>query len=153
LIPVSSKGLNQYTFSATQRKTAIQNKSHSGLKRNYTVKPGDSLWKIARAHSVNHRKLAAWNGMAPRDPLKPGQKLVIWVKKAPSSEVSHLNLQPTGTQSRLHYKVRRGDSLSRIAQRFKVSVTDLKRWNTLDSKYLQPGQRLKLYVDVTEQTL
>ncbi|MEW8289742.1 MAG: LysM peptidoglycan-binding domain-containing protein [Candidatus Thiodiazotropha endolucinida] len=40
-----------------------------------------------------------------------------------------------------------------MAQRFKVSVADLKRWNTLGSKYLQPGQRLKLYVDVTEQTL
>jgi membrane-bound lytic murein transglycosylase D len=153
LIPVSSKVLNQYTFSAEQRKAAIQNRSRSGNKRSYTVKPGDSLWKIAKAHSVNHRKLAAWNGMAPGDPLKPGQKLVIWVKKASSSELSLLNLQPTGTQSRLHYRVRRGDSLSRIAQRFKVSVADLKRWNTLDSKYLQPGQRLKLYVDVTEQTL
>ncbi|PVV08643.1 MAG: lytic transglycosylase [gamma proteobacterium symbiont of Ctena orbiculata] len=153
LIPVSSKGLSQYTFSAGQRKAAIQNRSRSGNKRSYIVKPGDSLWKIAKAHSVNHRKLAAWNGMAPGDPLKPGQKLVIWVKKAQSSELSLLNLQPSGTQSRLHYRVRRGDSLSRIAQRFKVSVADRKRWNTLDSKYLQPGQRLKLYVDVTEQTL
>ncbi|MEW8078081.1 MAG: LysM peptidoglycan-binding domain-containing protein [Candidatus Thiodiazotropha endolucinida] len=153
LIPVSSKGLNQYTFSAEQRKAAIQNRSRNGHKQHYTVKPGDSLWKIAKVHSVSHRKLAAWNGMAPGDPLKPGQKLVIWVKKAPASELSLLNLQPSGTQSRLHYRVRRGDSLSRIAQRFKVSVADLKRWNTLGSKYLQPGQRLKLYVDVTEQTL
>lgn len=154
LIPVSSQGLNQYTFSAEQRMAAIQNRSRSGHKRSYTVKPGDSLWKIARAHSVSHRKLAAWNGMAPGDPLKPGQKLVIWVnKETPSSELSLLNLQPTETQSRLRYKVRRGDSLSLIAQRFKVSVADLKRWNTLESKYLKPGQSLQLYVDVTEQTL
>jgi membrane-bound lytic murein transglycosylase D len=153
LIPVSSKGLNQYAYSAEQRKAAIQNRTRSGHKRSYRVKPGDSLWKIAKAHSISHRKLAAWNGMAPGDPLKVGQKLVIWVKKPQSSEISLLNLQPTGTQSRLHYKVRRGDSLSRIAQRFKVSVADLKRWNTLDNKYLQPGQQLKLYVDVTEQTL
>ena len=34
-----------------------------------------------------------------------------------------------------------------------TTVSDLKRWNTLDGKYLQPGQRLKLSVDVTEQTL
>ncbi len=153
LIPVSSKSLDKYTYSAKQRKNAIQNRSHSGHKRVYRVKPGDSLWKIAKAYSVSHRKLAAWNGIAPGDPLKPGQKLVIWVNKAPASELSLLNIQPSGTQSRLHYKVRRGDSLSGIAQRFKVSVTDLKRWNTLDSKYLQPGQKLKLYVDVTEQTL
>jgi membrane-bound lytic murein transglycosylase D len=154
LIPVSSKGLNQYTYSAGQRKAAIQNRSRSGHKRSYTVKPGDSLWKIAKAHSVSHRKLAAWNGMAPGDLLKPGQKLIIWTNKAaPSSELSLINLQPTGTQSRLRYKVKRGDSLSRIAQRFKVSVADLKRWNTLNTKFLQPGQSLQLYVDVTEQTL
>ncbi|MEW8320745.1 MAG: LysM peptidoglycan-binding domain-containing protein [Candidatus Thiodiazotropha sp.] len=153
LIPVSSKSLDQYAYSAGQRKAAIQNRVHSGHKQHYRVKPGDSLWKIAKAFSVSHRKLAAWNGMAPGDPLKPGQRLVIWMKKAPASELSQLNLQPSGTQSRLHYRVRRGDSLSGIAQRFRVSVTDLKRWNTLGGKYLQPGQQLKLYVDVTEQTL
>ncbi|MES9991185.1 MAG: LysM peptidoglycan-binding domain-containing protein [Candidatus Thiodiazotropha sp.] len=153
LIPVSSKSLDQYAYSAEQRKATIQNRSRGGHKQHYRVKPGDSLWKIAKAYSVNHRKLAAWNGMAPGDPLKPGQRLVIWLNKPPASEVSLLNLQPSGTQSRLHYRVRRGDSLSGIAQRFKVSVADLKRWNTLGGKYLQPGQKLKLYVDVTEQTL
>lgn len=153
LIPVSSKSLDQYAYSADQRKATIQNRARSGNKQHYRVKPGDSLWKIAKTYSISHRKLAAWNGMAPGDPLKPGQRLVIWVKKAPGSDVSQLNLQPTGTQSRLHYRVRRGDSLSGIAHRFKVSVTDLKHWNTLGGKYLQPGQQLKLYVDVTEQTL
>lgn len=90
--------------------------------------------------------------MAPGDPLKTGQSLVIWTARSQTS-ASLLDLQPSGTQSRLHYKVRRGDSLSRIAERFKVSVADLKRWNTIKGKYLQPGQRIKLYVDVTEQTL
>ncbi|MCU7904713.1 MAG: LysM peptidoglycan-binding domain-containing protein [Candidatus Thiodiazotropha sp. (ex Epidulcina cf. delphinae)] len=153
LIPVSSKSLDQYAYSVEQRKAAIRNRPRSGYKQHYQVKSGDSLWQIARAHKVSYKQLAAWNGMAPGDPLKPGQKLVIWVKKPPSSELSLLSLQPDGAQSKLHYKVRRGDSLSRIAQRFKVSVSDLKRWNTLNGKYLQPGQRLKLYVDVTEQTL
>ena len=42
---------------------------------------------------------------------------------------------------------------SRISSRFKVSVSDLRRWNALPkNKYLQPGKRLKLYVDVTRQT-
>jgi membrane-bound lytic murein transglycosylase D len=49
--------------------------------------------------------------------------------------------------------VRKGDSLARISSRFKVTVTDLRKWNTLrKDRYLQPGQRLKLYVDVTRQT-
>jgi membrane-bound lytic murein transglycosylase D len=42
--------------------------------------------------------------------------------------------------------------LSRIASRYSVSVSDLHRWNSIKGKYLQPGQKLKLYIDVTEQT-
>lgn len=153
LIPVSSHALEHYVYSAEQRTASIQNRQRKGSKQHYVVKPGDSLWKIARNHNVSYRKLAKWNGMAPGDPLKTGQRLVIWTDQTVTAEISPLDLQPAGTQSSLHYKVRRGDSLSRIAARFKVSVSDLKRWNTLSGKYLQPGQRLKLYVDVTEQTL
>ncbi len=153
LIPVSSQSYDHYVLSAEQRKESIQNRQRKGSKQHYVVKPGDSLWKIARNHNVNFKKLAKWNGMAPGDPLRTGQRLVIWINQAETAELSPLDLQPSGTQSSLRYKVRRGDSLSRIAQRFKVSVSDLKRWNALDGKYLQPGQRLQLYVDVTEQTL
>jgi membrane-bound lytic murein transglycosylase D len=153
LIPVSSQSLDHYVYSAEQRKASIQNRKRSGYKQIYVVKAGDSLWTISRSYKVSHRKLAKWNGMAPGDTLKTGQKLVIWTKQRVANLSSPLDLQPEGTQSSLHYKVRRGDSLSRIAQRFNVSVSDLRRWNTLNGKYLKPGQRLKLYVDVTEQTL
>jgi membrane-bound lytic murein transglycosylase D len=50
----------------------------------------------------------------------------------------------------LTYTVRNGDSLSRIANKFKVKVSDITKWNSLNSKkFLQPGQKLRLYVDVT----
>jgi membrane-bound lytic murein transglycosylase D len=153
LIPVSSQTFEHYVYSAEQRKENIQNQPRKGNKLHYVVKPGDSLWRIAREYKVSYKSLAKWNGMAPGDPLKTGQRLVIWVTDAKTAELMPFDLQPVDTQSSLHYKVRRGDSLSRIAQRFNVSVSDLKRWNTLNGKYLQPGQRLKLYVDVTEQTL
>ena len=54
---------------------------------------------------------------------------------------------------RLTYTVRRGDSLYRISSRFRVSINELAQWNDLSAeKYLQPGQKLVLYVDVTEQS-
>jgi membrane-bound lytic murein transglycosylase D len=104
---------------------------------------------------VHHRSLARWNGMAPRDTLSVGQKLVIWTKEQKQTSIQNLNIdaRPPNSRSTVRYRVRQGDSLSRIANRFKVSVADLKSWNSLPGKYLQPGQRLKLYVDVTEQTL
>jgi len=44
--------------------------------------------------------------------------------------------------------VRNGDSLYRIADKFNLRINDIKKWNVV-SKYLQPGDRLTLYVDVT----
>jgi len=101
--------------------------------------------------------LAKWNGMAPRDPLKPGKKLVIWTRD--QSKVSAINpatfVHPfeKNTTQRIGYTVRRGDSLARISQRFRVDIASLKRWNKLEGvKYLQPGQRITLYVDVKRQS-
>ena len=49
--------------------------------------------------------------------------------------------------SALGYRVRRGDSLYLIAGKFNISVKDIVNWNSLDpSRYLQPGQKLTLYV-------
>ena len=46
------------------------------------------------------------------------------------------------------YKVRSGDTLSEIADRFDVSVREVMTWNKLrKSTSLRTGQRLVLYVD------
>jgi membrane-bound lytic murein transglycosylase D len=85
--------------------------------------------------------------MAPGDTLRVGQKLVIWTR-----QTGNKNLHPGAQARAVYYTVRKGDSLSRISSRFKVSVSDVQRWNGLSrNKYLQPGQKLKLYVDVTRQ--
>ena len=50
--------------------------------------------------------------------------------------------------SRITYKVRRGDTLSEIAERFDVSVRQLMTWNQLrQSTSLRAGQRLVVYTD------
>ena len=100
---------------------------------------------IAQDFGVSTRALAKWNGMAPGDTLSVGKRLVIWNGKP---------AKPTDRKVRkVNYTVRKGDSLARISQRFKVSINQLKDWNQLDTKkYLQPGQRLVMYVDVTRQS-
>jgi membrane-bound lytic murein transglycosylase D len=44
--------------------------------------------------------------------------------------------------------VRSGDNLSTIAQRFSVTVKQIQTWNQALKKYLQPGQKLTLFVNV-----
>ena len=98
-------------------------------------------------------KLAKWNGMAIRDPLKKGQKLVVWSSSTKTASATSVRTHnPNSTVKSIHYTVRNGDSLSGIASKYRVNVKDLHRWNTIKGKYIQPGQRLKLYIDVTEQS-
>ena len=152
MVPTATRSLKSYKLSQTSRISSIQNTQRSGTKHEHIVRSGQSLWSISRDYSVTTSKLAKWNGMAPIDTLSVGQKLVVWTDKAPS--IQRVSLNDTSARTNLYalrYTVRKGDSLSRIADRFNIRVSDIKRWNTL-GKYLQPGQKLKLYVDVTRQS-
>jgi membrane-bound lytic murein transglycosylase D len=116
----------------------------------HIVRPGQSLWSISRSYGVTTKALAKWNGMAPIDTLQVGQKLVVWTS-GQLQQVSIGQTRPSNALHALRYTVRKGDSLYRIADKFNISVADIRRWNQL-GKYLQPGQKLKLYVDITSQS-
>ncbi|PSF04770.1 lytic transglycosylase [Marinobacter fuscus] len=148
LIPSATKNSNSYALSQPQRLEKKQQRTRSGNKLRYTVRRGDTFWDIAREHRVSVRQVAAWNGMAPGDPLIPGKELVIWSKTAQASSASN-TARGKSMVRKVGYRVRSGDSLSAIASRFSVNVRDIASWNDLNTKrYLQPGQSLVLYVDI-----
>lgn len=151
VIPVASRSLSDYNLTAYQRKKTLQNINRQGHKVTHIVQPGDTFWDLSRKYKVSTHKIARWNGMAVRDPLRAGQKLVIWTKSSPGLISTSTSRGQANTIQRISYRVRNGDSLYLIASKFRVAVNDLKRWNQFTGKYLQPGQMLKLYVDVTRQ--
>ena len=148
MIPVATKQLSDYNKSADERRAKTQNRQRKGNRVDYVVASADSFWSIGQRFGVGPRALASWNGMAPRDTLSIGQKLVIWTSRAPPGSVAG-----NGMTRKLRYTVRRGDSLYLIASRFRITVSDLLRWNKLDkNKILRPGQKLTMYVDVRQQS-
>ena len=152
-IPVATKSMAFYNKSNDQRLKAVKSTPRKGSKQTYTVRNGDTLWDISRKHNVSTRRLAKWNGMAPRDPLKVGQTLVIWSGSNAKKSSWSATASNDATNRKITYRVRRGDSLSRIASKFRVSISQLRLWNSLpEGKFLQPGQYLKLFIDVTKQS-
>ena len=153
LIPVATKPLSAYSQSADARLAKTQNRKRSGNKVEHVVRKGESFWTISRHYKVTHRQLAAWNGMAPGDPLPVGRKLVVWTDAAVESPRMSPTTTLGNTTRKLRYTVRNGDSLYLIANRFRVSINDIARWNNIDkNKILRPGQKLTMYVDVTRQS-
>lgn len=136
---------------AYNRNLLAASRNGSGQQIVYKVRSGDSFWTISRKHSVSMRKLAKWNNMAPRDILRPGKKLTIWTKT--SRNQSNPIINPIDPFHTINYTVRKGDSLYLISRRFNVKIADLRRWNNQRiGKYLKPGQKLKVRVDITKST-
>jgi membrane-bound lytic murein transglycosylase D len=140
IIPMSErrgathKGQVQFTMGGEEEKPK------KGKKLIHLVIKGDTWWDLARTYDVGLNQLAAWNGKVPKDTLSLGQKLDVWATR------SHLGTSVTKT---VNYEIKRGDSLWRISQRFKVSIAQLREWNGLSIRsLLKPGQKLTLYVDV-----
>jgi membrane-bound lytic murein transglycosylase D len=107
--------------------------------RVYTVKRGDTLWGVARKHGVTVPALASANGLSTKSQLTAGARLQI-----PGAG----SATPPGESARMTYKVRSGDTLSEIAEKFNVSVRQLMTWNQLrSSSALRAGQRIVVYVD------
>jgi membrane-bound lytic murein transglycosylase D len=112
-------------------------KTTSGA-QTYTVKSGDSVWEISQKLKVSSEQLKKWNKLNAKTQLKPGQTLTYYKTSEPKSSSDGKSMT---------YKVKAGDSLASIAQRFKVKVADIVKWNNIKAnKYLQPGQELTLYL-------
>jgi transposase-like protein len=97
---------------------------------------GERLVEIARRYGVAVTNILQWNELqAPKPLLRAGQKLRIYTA-APASE-----------RRRKLYSVRDGDSWSRIARRFDVDQTRLRRdWNP-DLTELTPGDEVVVWID------
>jgi cell wall-associated NlpC family hydrolase len=107
----------------------------------YTVKSGDSLYKIARQYRVPLDTLKEVNHLE-KDALKLNQVLIIPGKKEkPTSEPVKKAL-PEGTP----YIVKKGDTLASLSKQAGISVEEIKRINQLTHPRLRVGQPLVLNI-------
>ena len=119
--------------------------------KTYTLKAGEKLERVAAQHGIPLARLKQANGIGPRTKIRPGQQIVVPVK---GSSAAHEPLpavfQPPPvpeprTRSVVH-TVKKGDTLPAIAQRYRVSIDDLKRWNQIGR--LAAGQKLVIQQQV-----
>jgi len=128
-------------------------------KERYTFKPtiyavgaGDNLFNISRKYGVTPNELASWNKLNAKSTLKTGQQLTVYREPPQSSNANPSQSKQTATKNAsvqiktkdqaqsgtekntpkaTTYTVKKGDTLHSIAQRFKVTVAQLRDWNHL----------------------
>lgn len=108
---------------------------------------GESISSISRHYGVNKTRVAKLNHMPFTQALVPGQVLRIPADKKvliAMANRSFGNSQSGGKWAT--YRVRRGDTLSRIASRYRTSVKNVASWNRLNTRsHIRIGQNLKIY--------
>ncbi len=117
---------------------SVRKKGYS--RSSYKVKRGDTLGKIARRFNVSLSSLKRWNNIRNVRHLRVGKKIVIYKKSGVSLHAKK------SSSKHITYTVRRGDTLGKIARRFNVRLSSLKKWNKIrNSRYLKVGKKITIY--------
>jgi membrane-bound lytic murein transglycosylase D len=130
------------TAEFNKREKPLPQLINDDTKITYRVRSGDYLGKIARKYGVRVSQLKQWNGLRSND-LRIGQRLTIY----PRNHVTSVNPKPAkkavNAAGKQTYKVKSGDSLWTIAQKFSgVSVQNIKDWNDISGSKLNIGMTL-----------
>jgi membrane-bound lytic murein transglycosylase D len=146
LVPPSQAG--RVAARAEEIRGSRQAAAGPAARSRYTVKKGDTLTRIARAHGVSLEDLRRWNGLSRDAAIRPGQRLQIASPAEAGSATAWNEAGPHTAQDGpvlKRYVVKRGDTLWDIARAHAVSLEDLRRWNDLSrDAAIRPGQELEI---------
>lgn len=118
----------------------------------HRIRRGETLGSIAIKYGTSVSKLKKWNGLRTSRIYK-GKKLMIYTGSNPNAMAA--NSAPsvkssTSNNKLIKYKVRKGDTLSEIAEKYRVSTASLRKWNKLKSNRIYVGRNLKIYYNIVD---
>lgn len=107
----------------------------------YRVRSGDTLSGIARRWRITMKSIVTANRLRS-DRLRVGQRLVLTVPNVPRQAIA--STQRSESSQHVIHRVRSGETLSTIASRYGVSISQLKMTNRIRTNLIRPGQRLRI---------
>ena len=126
---VSNKTYASTSQSSSGNKATSSSGSDKSEEKTYKVRSGDTLWDIARKFGTTTANIRNMNGLGRSTRIYPGQSLKV-----------------STNQKYTMHKVRRGETLSSIAQRYRTSIARIRANNNIDNpNQLQIGDQLKIY--------
>ncbi|MDD8017996.1 MAG: LysM peptidoglycan-binding domain-containing protein [Bacteroidota bacterium] len=140
----------QRTINASQQQqtTAIDKGKDAGNWVQHKVKRGESLEKIASQYDVAIADIKNWNKLRSSK-IKFGTYLEIYSPNnigENGETVAAKTKDPANTESPgiITHVVKRGETLAKIADKYSVTISDVKKWNGLHSSKIMVGQKLKI---------
>src|SRR5690606_38397147 len=117
-----------------------------GRPKQYHVGHNETIYDVAKKFGVSIQNLRAWNGLTAKSAVS-GKTLFVDqpINARLASNVNKATAHKKASSRVAYHVVRQGDSLDKIARRYKgLSVSKLKADNNLKSNLIRPGMRLKI---------
>ncbi len=131
----------------TSNNIAINETKNSGLTKNniykYKVKRGDNLSEISEKFGVTVQQVKKWNNISG-DKIAAGKTLKIYNSSTSSSYGDNTTKNSSNVN---YYKIKPGDSIGGIAEKYGVKVSDIRNWNNISGNKILAGSTLKIYSD------
>ncbi|KKE80303.1 peptidoglycan endopeptidase [Bacilli bacterium] len=116
----------------------------------HKVQSGDSLWTIAQKHNTTVTNLKKINNLTS-DLIYPNQVLETGSASSSSKDTASKKQESSKSTSNT-YTVKAGDTLSGIASKHNISLTNLMKWNGLDTTLIFPGNVLTVSKQDSQNT-
>ncbi len=120
----------------------------------HTVRRGETLTSIARQYGTTADQISEWNGGLDGADLQAGSRIRVYTTttQTAQAETNTETSKPARistptlvhSQHQLTYRVRRGDTLSTIADKFGVAIAALRHANHIRGSLLAAGLRLRI---------
>lgn len=116
----------------------LQKKSTKGNKDFIIVRKKETYYSIAQNNGIQLEKLLEYNHLYEDDDVLSGTKVYL----KPTEQLDQTKINSIKSSGTIFYTVKAKDGLYGIAQKYNVSVEQLKYWNKLSNENLQIGQQL-----------
>ncbi len=140
-IPAGKKEIFLANYAAVPPEQKVKWERHE-------VKRGETLSSLAKRYSTTSEAIRDINGLT-RNRIAPGKHLLIPIDLNGNAQDTSYVTPGHGSRQQIFYRVRRGETLVKIARKHNVTVTDIKGWNK-GIGMIRAGQKIKLVVDVDQ---
>lgn len=146
-VMVPQRGDAGLETASTVSTAPVQTTSTKSTAKSHTVKKGETLYSIANKYGMSVGDLKAANNLSSKGTIRKGQVLKVGSSASANIASGSNDNEESSEKKWVSYKVRKGDTMGKIADAFDVTVKQLQSWNPKAKRGVKQGQTVKVYTN------
>ncbi|MCF8435242.1 MAG: LysM peptidoglycan-binding domain-containing protein [Ignavibacteriales bacterium] len=139
------------SLTVTEKGKILMSESESGQIK-HKIRNGESLSTIAAKYGVRVSQLMTWNDLK-NDKIQVGKTLNIFSGKPDDKYAKSYEVKESENSSSVTYRIRKGDTIGEIAEKFGVSISQIKKWNNMRNNKIVAGKSLTIMANESASSI